>query len=78
MTVRQSILLRGISVPIAESVYLAEGTEVDTTIKGRRYLRAGFQETNTSLFDTSIFTGGVAGSLTASEKGACKRYVRIS
>lgn len=78
MPIRQSSLIRGLGVTIGTSIYLTTGLGDDITFRGQRLLIAGKQETNTSLFDTNIFPGGVAGSLTPSKKGDTDRYVRIS
>ena len=74
---RANTLYDPFAVEISESAYFSEGLGIDITINGARYLQAGYVETDTSTFDTSIH-GLTAGSSTPSTKGACKRYVRIT
>lgn len=78
MAIRSSALLDDAGVAISQSVYLSEGFPPDITINGRRYLKAGFIETDSGTYDTNIHQGAHAGSSTPSIKGACARYVRIT
>jgi len=78
MTTPSSALVRGTAPAIGQSEYFSEGLGLDINIGGNRWLQAGYTETNTSLYDTTIFPGGFAGSTIPSSRGSCKRYVRIS
>ena len=78
MSINSKALVDTAGTEIGESLYLSEGLGIDITISGRRYLQAGFIETDSSTYDTNIHQGSHAGSATASSKGACKRYVRIT
>lgn len=78
MSVKASALLDDAGTAVSESLYLSEGLGIDITINGRRYLQAGYIETDTGTYDTNAHQGTHAGSSTASSKGACKRYVRIT
>lgn len=78
MPINSSVLLEDVATDIGQSLYLSEGFAADVTINGRRYLQAGFIETDTNKYDTAVHQGAHAGSSTPSTKGACKRYVRIT
>lgn len=78
MPINSSVILEDVATDIGQSLYMSEGLGEDVTINGRRYLQAGFIETNTNNYDTSVHQGAHAGSSTPSTKGACKRYVRIT
>ena len=78
MPINSSVLLEDVATDIGQSLYLSEGFGIDITINGRRYLQAGYIETDTGTYDTNVHQGTHAGSSTASSKGACKRYVRIT
>ena len=71
-------LLDGDSTEISESLYLPSSLDIDIIINKRRFLRAGFIETDTGTYDTNIHQGAHAGSSTPSEKGSTSRYVRIT
>ena len=55
MALRLSALAGG-GVTIGQAVFLEDTQPSDLTIYGRRYLQSGNVETDTSLFDESIFT----------------------
>lgn len=78
MPINNTALLDDAGTAIGESLYLSEGLGVDITILGRRYLQAGYIETDSGTYDTNAHQGAHAGSSTPSSKGACKRYVRIT
>ena len=78
MPIRASALLDDAGTAVGESAYLSEGLDVDVIINGRRYLQAGYIETDAGTYDTNAHQGTHAGSSTPSSKGACKRYVRIT
>jgi len=48
--------LAGGGPSIAQAVFLEDTQPIDVTIYGRRYLQSGYVETDTTTFDTSIFT----------------------
>lgn len=78
MPINNTALLDDAGTAIGESLYLSEGLGIDITILGRRYLQAGFIETDTGTYDTNAHQGAHAGSSIPSSQGACKRYVRIT
>ena len=78
MPINSSVLLEDVATDVGQSLYLSEGLGVDIVINGRRYLQAGFIETDTGTYDTTVHQGAHAGSATPSTKGACERYVRIT
>ena len=78
MAIKASALLDDAGTAVSESLYLSEGLGIDITINGRRYLQAGYIETDSGTYDTNAHQGTHAGSSTSSSKGACKRYVRIT
>jgi len=78
MSIKASALLDDAGTAVSESLYLSEGLGIDVTINGRRYLQAGYIETDTNNYDVNAHQGAHAGSSIASTKGACKRYVRIT
>lgn len=65
-------------IEVSQSIYLSEGLGSDLILSGRRYLKAGFLETNPANYDANAHQGGSAGSSTVSKKGSSVRYVRIT
>lgn len=78
MTLSASLLLDNDATEISASVYLPDGLEIDFTFNSRRFLKAGFIETDTGTYDTAIHQGSHAGSSTPSVQGDLVRYVRIT
>lgn len=76
--INSSAILEDVATDIGQSLYMSEGLGIDITINGRRYLQAGYIETDTATYNTAAHQGAHAGSSTPSVKGACKRYVRIT
>lgn len=61
---RLSILAGG-GIELGQAVFLEESQPVDLTVYGKRYLRSGNVETDTNLFDTTLFTSKKIGALTS-------------
>lgn len=78
MPINTKDLLDNDGTEISASLFLPKELEIDITINERRYLRAGFIETDTGTYDTSLHQGAHAGSATPSSEGGTVRYVRIT
>lgn len=78
MAIDARALLEDVATDLGQSLYLSPSIGVDILINGRRYLQAGFIETDTGQFDTTAHQGSHAGSSTPSTQGGAIRYVRIT
>ena len=65
MPVKLSALQDSAGATIGQSIYLSPYLKDDLLINGRRYLKAGNIEMDTSKFDTNIFTAKFFGTLTS-------------
>ena len=57
MSISLNVILNNDATEISQSLYLAEGLPFDLTFKGRRYLQAGYIETDPAAVDLNAHQG---------------------